>query len=240
MAAILAAGVGPARAGDGDDCGAPQRLAGIDVSSYQGAIDWRQVRAAGVVFAFARVSDGLEVVDARFGENFTGMRRAGVRRGAYQVFRASADPEGQADLLLAAVRRAGGADLPLVADVETDDGMEAAEVQARLSRWLVRIERRTRRHPILYTSPAMSDTLGPAFGAYHLWVAHYEVDCPRLPAGWQAWRFWQRSSSGRVAGISGAVDLDSFAGTRAELRRLNRAARTTPDPRRPGGRVANR
>jgi lysozyme len=175
-----------------------------------------------VVFAFARVSDGLDVVDERFADNFAGMRRAGIRRGAYQLFRAGADPEAQADLLLAAVRGRGHADLPLAADVETDDGMAADEVQARLGRWLRRIERRSGRRPIIYTSPAMSETLGGLFGGYHLWVAHYEVDCPTVPAGWRRWAFWQRSSAGRVDGIDGDVDLDTFSGSTAELRRLGR------------------
>ena len=220
-----------ARADGPDDCNAAERLPGIDVSSHQGVVDWRQVRAAGVVFAFARFSDGLEVIDERFAENFAGMKRAGVYRGAYQVFRASADPVAQADLLVQALRRAGRPDLPLVADVETEDGMEPAEVQARLARWLRRIERRTRRRPIVYTSPSMSDILGAKLGTYHLWIAHYEVDCPRLPDGWQVWRFCQHSSSGRVPGVSGPVDLDAFAGTKATLRRLNRAVQAPPTPR---------
>jgi lysozyme len=207
---------------DPADCGAADRLLGIDVSSYQGEIDWRLVRRAGVVFAFARVSDGLDVIDERFAANFAAMRRAGVRRGAYQLFRAAADPEGQADLLIESVRRLGRVDLPLVADVETDDGMRPEEVRAGLARWLRRIERRTRRRPIIYTSPAMSEILGGQFGAYHLWVAHYEVDCPTVPTGWSGWRFWQRSSSGRIAGVAGDVDLDAFAGTLAQLRSLGR------------------
>jgi lysozyme len=227
-----------ADAGAVDDCGVTRRLPGIDVSSYQGAIDWRQVRAAGIVFAFARVSDGLDVVDERFAENYAGMRRAGVRRGAYQLFRASAEPEAQADLFVAIVRRAGPPDLPLVADIEGDDGMAPDEVRARLVRWLRRIERRTRRQPIIYTSPAMSETLGGAFGAYRLWVAHYDVDCPRLVDGWTRWAFWQRSSSGRVPGVNGDVDLDAFAGTRSELRRLGRGVRSAGPA--PLGRVATR
>jgi lysozyme len=228
-----------ADAGATDDCGAAHRLPGIDVSSYQGAIDWRRVRAAGIVFAFARVSDGLDVVDERFAENYAAMKRVGIRRGAYQLFRPSAEPEAQADLLLAAVRRAGRPELPLVADVESDDGVSPDEVRARLLRWLQRIERRTRRQPIIYTSPAMNATLGGAFGAYHLWVAHYDVDCPRLVDGWTRWLFWQSSSSGRVAGVDGAVDLDAFAGTRAELRRLGRGRRALGSPV-PVGRVATR
>jgi lysozyme len=206
-------------------CAPARRLVGIDVSSYQGSIDWKRARAAGVVFAFARVSDGVEVIDGRFDDNFAGMKRAGVLRGAYQFFRASADPDAQADLLLAAVRRGGRADLPLVADVETADGVTPQELRDRLARWLRRLERRTGRRPIIYASPSMSETLGGQFGAHPLWVAHYQVDCPTLPAGWQRWTFWQHSSAGTITGVTGPVDLDAFAGTLAQLRRLNRRIR---------------
>jgi len=48
------------------------------------------------------------------------------------------------------------------------------------------------------------------------------VECPTLPDGWTRWTFWQHSSDGRVAGVNGPVDLDLFAGTLRELRRLKR------------------
>ncbi|MGZ3408433.1 MAG: glycoside hydrolase family 25 protein, partial [Polyangia bacterium] len=207
-----------------DDCGEPRRLSGIDVSSYQGAIDWTRVHAAGIVFAFARISDGLDVVDERFAGNLAGMRHAGVRRGAYQYFRAGADPIAQADLAIRAVRRAGGVDLPLVADVETDDGQTPEVVQERLIAWIARVDRRTGRRPIVYTSPsAGTRLLGGRFGDLLLWIAHYETDCPALPdGGWERWTFWQHSQTGRIDGIAGNVDLDDFAGTRGALRRLRR------------------
>jgi lysozyme len=205
-----------------EDCDVPKRLDGIDVSSYQGDVDWKRVKASGVVFAFARVSDGLDVIDELFPHNFVAMKRAGVRRGAYQYFRASADPEAQAELMVKAVARLGGADLPLVVDVETDDGQKAEELQARLRRWLRRVERRTRRKPMVYTSPSMSQKLGARFGDYSLWIAHYQVDCPTVPEGWRRWTFWQHSSTGKVPGIAGRVDLDHFAGSLAELRRFLR------------------
>jgi lysozyme len=205
-----------------DPCDPERQLPGIDVSSYQGEIDWKRVKAAGVIFAFARVSDGLAVVDQRFADNYAAMKRAGVRRGAYQFFRASVDPRAQADLLLAAVRPLGLPDLPLVADVETADGMPPEEVRARLTLWLSRIERRTRRRPIVYTSPSMGELLGGQFATHPLWVAHYEVDCPTVPLGWDRWTFWQHSSDGRVPGVSGPVDLNRFAGSLRELRQVGR------------------
>jgi lysozyme len=180
------------------------------------------VRRAGIAFAFARVSDGVDTLDPQFEANFRGMRRAHVRRGAYQYFRASRDPVAQADLLVATVRKLGRPDLPLVADVETDDGVDPDTLQANLLRWLVRVERRTRRRPIVYTSPAMGARLGGRFARYPLWVAHYETDCPRMPDGWARWSFWQRANTGRVPGITGNVDLDEFHGTLEQLARLNR------------------
>jgi lysozyme len=213
-----------------DPCDPQRQLPGIDVSSYQGSIDWKRVKGAGVVFGLARVSDGLEVIDQRFAENYAAMKQAGLRRGAYQFFRASADPLAQADLVLAAVRPLGLPDLPLVADVETADGMPPEEVRARLARWLARVQRRTRRRPIVYTSPAMGETLGGQFGDQPLWVAHYQVDCPTLPLGWERWTFWQHSSDGRVAGVYGPVDLDVFAGTLRELRRVGRLSAGRPPP----------
>jgi lysozyme len=207
-----------------DPCEPERQLPGIDVSSYQGEIDWKRVKAAGVIFAFARVSDGLAVIDQRFPDNYAAMKRAGLHRGAYQFFRASVDPKAQADLLLATVRPLGLPDLPLVADVETADGMPPEEVRARLGKWLAHVEKRTRRRPIVYTSPAMGEVLGGEFGAHPLWVAHYQVDCPTVPVGWERWTFWQHSSDGRVPGVSGPVDLNRFAGSLRELRRVGRPA----------------
>jgi lysozyme len=221
IAVLLLLWAGGARADD-DDCGAPKRLRGIDVSSWQGAIDWKRVKAAGVVFAFARVSDGLDVVDERFAENARKMKAAGVRYGAYQYFRASADAKQQADLLVSALRKARRFDLPPVLDIETADGQPREKVRAALKRWLKRVENRTGRRPLIYASPSMSELLDGRFGAWSLWVAHYEVDCPTLPDGWKRWTFWQHSSKGRVAGIAGDVDLDFFAGTLAALKRLAR------------------
>ncbi len=219
----IACGILPqlARA-DTPDCGAPQRVAGIDVSSYQGDVDWKKVKAAGVLFAFARVSDGADTVDPKLAANLAGMKRAGLLRGAYQYFRASADWKAQADLMLAALRKGRGVELPPVVDVETDDGQKPELLQQRLRAWLRRVEKRARKRPIIYTSPAMSEKLGGRFGSFRLWIAHYQVECPTVPDGWTRWHFWQHSQTGRVPGVLGDVDLDHFAGTLGELRKLNK------------------
>ena len=220
VALTLGLAATPARAKS--RCGVRHRLDGIDVSKYQGDIDWRRVKRAGIVFAFARVSDGIDVLDETFAANWKAMHHAQIRRGAYQYFRASLDPLVQADLLVDTVQKAGRPDLPMVADVETDDGADPSTLQTNLQSWLDRVEKRTRRRPIIYTSPSMGERLGGRFAQFPLWVAHYETECPRMPDGWQRWTFWQRANTGRVKGIQGNVDLDHFAGTWKLFARLNR------------------
>jgi lysozyme len=63
--------------------------------------------------------------------------------------------------------------------------------------------------------------VGGGFGAYPLWVAHYGVADPSIPAGWERWTFWQHSDAGRVAGIGG-MDVNWFAGGWDDLRALGR------------------
>jgi lysozyme len=207
-------------------CPAGATVAGIDTSSWQGAIDWRAVAQAGRAFAIARVSDGLDYPDAQFAHDWPAIAAAGLVRGAYQFFRPSQDPIAQAELFLAALARSGGlgaADLPPIIDLETSDGETNEVVVARAHAWLDAIELRTGKRPMVYTAAFMSSILGSSFAAYPLWVANYGVDCPRLPSGWSAWRLWQNGDAGRVAGVSGGVDVDLFDGTLDELRAFTAA-----------------
>ncbi|MDB4968150.1 MAG: putative rane protein [Myxococcales bacterium] len=212
---------------EGNDCGAPKRLHGIDVSKYQGQIDWPRVAASGISFAFARISDGTTAVDETFARNYAAMKQVHVRRGAYQYFRASVDAKAQADLFLKTLRHNGRPDLPSVLDIETDDGQPAAVVQKQVKKWLRRVEKKSGMRPMIYTNPSVAATLlaGMRLERYKLWIAHYEVECPTEPAQWKRWTFWQHSSHGRVDGIVSDVDLDEFAGSVRDLKRLKRRAK---------------
>jgi lysozyme len=208
-------------------CAAGPVVHGIDVSSYQGAVDWVKVKHAGIDFAFARVSDGLNTPDAKFAANWDGMKKAGVVRGAYQFFRPSQDPVAQADLAIAALAANGpsvASDLPLVMDIEVTDQQTDATIRARMQAWLDRVAQVTGVTPILYTAAFMSSTVGSTFHAYALWVANYGATCPTMPASWTAWSFWQTSSSGGVDGIAGAVDLDDFNGMLADVMAFGKGA----------------
>jgi lysozyme len=188
---------------------------GIDVSSYQGEVDWARVKRGGIAFAFARISDGSGELDNEFAHHWRAMKRAGVVRGAYQFFRAGQDAVAQANLAAELLALAGGmepSDLGVAIDIETTDGKASEEVSAAVARWLESAERLTGRTPIIYTNAAMSGVLVARFAKYPLWVANWDTGCPTVPSGWSKWRYWQTSNSGRVDGIATPVDLDVLDG----------------------------
>ena len=201
-------------------------IEGIDVSKWQGAVNWQRVRAAGKQFAFARVSDGTRVIDPCFDTHWAELGRLGFYRGVYQMFRASQDPQAQADLLVQKVGTLGPGDLPPVLDLELSDGQPNDVVIERALLWLKTVEEHLGHAPIVYTAHYFWKQLGfpEGFESHPLWVANYDVSSPRLPPSWQRWAFWQYSQSGHVPGISGNVDLDRFSGTLEDLRQLARGA----------------
>jgi lysozyme len=208
-------------------CPAGATVHGIDVSKYQGMVDWAQAKSAGIRFAFARISDGTANPDATFSANWHGMVESGIVRGAYQYFRASVSPSAQATLVVASLDNAGGlgsADLPVVLDLETSDGQTESTIEANVRTWLTAIEGQTGRTPIIYTSTGTYPISMATFAAYPLWVANYGATCPSMPVGWSNWRFWQYSSTGSVNGIQGDVDLDEFDGTLSALTAFGKSA----------------
>lgn len=191
---------------------------GIDVSEYQGTIDWTQVKTAGKDFAVIRVSDGTGHLDTKFAANWSGAKNAGVVRGAYQFYRASVDATAQANLLLSKIGTYQDTDIPPVLDVEVMDGQSKATVLQGIATWVSVVAPAIGRKPIIYTSPGFWNGLGaPTNTTATLWVAHWGVSSPTLPNSWNAWYFWQYSDTGSVGGISGAVDLDEFHGGSADL-----------------------
>jgi lysozyme len=208
------------------ECEAGPTVAGIDVSYYQESIEWRRVRRAGMRFAFIRVSDGVTVEDPRFAKNWSGAKRAGMLRGAYQHFRPEESATAQADLLVAAIARDPG-ELPPVIDVEVDGGKSPDQVADRVRTWVARVRSQLGVEPIIYTGPEFwRERVGGAdLSSQPLWVAHYTRNCPTVPPPWTTWTFWQHTDSGQVPGIEGPVDLDVFAGTLDDLEDLARRSR---------------
>ncbi len=209
---------------------------GIDVSKWQGAIDWAQVAGDGVRFAVIRVNHGLEDIDERFDENWAGARDNGIIRGWYQYFLIDEDPVDQADLMLDRLKgRLAADDLVPVIDIEHDGtGDETPEEYiAAIWQWIDRVEAATGKKPLLYTYQYFWNTRINTdefeLAGYPLWFANYNVTCPTLPNTLTRWDFWQTSSTGSVAGITGNVDTNLFNGVEAEMSDLMMGPATCGD-----------
>lgn len=201
---------------------APHRLAvhGIDVSRFQGEIDWRAAARAGVNFAFIKATEGGDLLDTEFERNWRDAGRAGVPRGAYHFYYFCTNAKTQAEWFIRNVPRAAGA-LPPVLDMEWNphsptcqDRPAPAAVRREMKIFLDRLARHYRQRPIVYTTPQFyrQNDLGRMDEEFWLRAV------ARPPAAVypdQVWRFWQYSGTGIVAGVNGDVDLNAFAGTRA-------------------------
>ncbi|MFT3765922.1 MAG: GH25 family lysozyme [Minicystis sp.] len=191
---------------------------GIDVSEFQGNIDWSAVRASGRAFAFIRVADGAGYIDPKFATNWSKAKAAGVARGVYQFFRPGQDGTAQANVLL---QHLGGdiGEIAPVVDVEVSDGVSPGTLNTHLAQWIARIQQATGKTPIIYTSPGLWPSLSGSsqFSSATLWVAHWGASCPSVPSAWNSFSFWQYADNGHVPGIGPLVDLDRFNGTLADL-----------------------
>jgi GH25 family lysozyme M1 (1,4-beta-N-acetylmuramidase) len=196
-------------------------IEGIDVSHWQGTINWSKVAGSGKQFAFIKATEGYGYVDPNYASNIAGARAAGVVAGAYHYARPDLGnaPKDEADWFLDHTNFASGDLLPVL-DLEVSGTLSVTQLQQWVSDWLNEVHNVTGRWAIIYTSPSfwqtsMGDT--DQFAANDpLWIANWRVSSPSVPAGnWagNGWSFWQYSDSGHVQGISGSVDLDRASGS---------------------------
>lgn len=188
---------------------------GIDVSHYQGIINWPQVKAAGIVYAYAKATDGITYTDPNFAANWQNMQAAGVLRGAYHFYETGDDPVAQAQHFIDTLGRLSSDDLAPVVDIEALNGSYGGNsVAANLQTWLDTVASACGRRPMIYTNPGFwNHYVAADFSAYPLWVADYGVRAPQIPTGWTEWTLWQYSQQGSVDGVAGYVDLDVSAGS---------------------------
>jgi lysozyme len=199
-------------------------IPGIDVSHYQGAINWAKVKAAGIQFAYIKATQGASFVDPRAVTNCWGARAAGIPFGLYHVFLANT---GQAQIAnWASAYAALKPDLPSWLDIEPGALTEETALQA-----LEFLRTAMKPQDCVYCSPSTADQVltDPGFELYGLVVAHYDVPEPRIGGAWKqayvrGWDFWQHSAVGRIDGISEPVDLDWFWGDYGHLQSITRSA----------------
>ncbi|HEY5946041.1 MAG TPA: glycoside hydrolase family 25 protein, partial [Kofleriaceae bacterium] len=200
-------------------CPGPSTVQGIDVSVWQGSINWAAVKNAGRRFGIARVSDGVGYIDPTFSGNWNAMKAVGMIRGAYQFFEPAQDAVAQANIVVSKVGHLGPGDLPVMLDLEVTGGQSRATITAKIHQWVNVVQAGTGKPPMIYTGAFFWDGYVQShdFAGLPLVLAWYGTNCPGVPNAWHAWQFHQYSGSGSVSGVSGAVDLDVFNGSLAQL-----------------------
>ncbi len=200
---------------------------GVDVSHYQGEIDWQALRAGGVRFAYIKATEGARFRDPRFAENWRRSGEAGIPRGAYHFFSMCKPGAEQAANFIAAIPD-GDRSLPHALDAEQmeacSNGQPVADPVAEMQAFLDAVERRFGRRPLVYATREFHDTyflshgrLKDRLGNERFWLRslHWE---PRF--GGTPWTLWQYHNRGRRPGIAGAVDLNAFNGSAAEFEKF--------------------
>lgn len=199
----------------------PGNAVGVDVSHYQGKIDWNKVKASGVSFAIMKATEGRTFIDDRFTFNVQGASAAGIVTGAYHFCRAGSTKQAvlEAKHFVDAVESAGGVDLPLALDLESKEAGTRANAVAVAKAFVAYVQ--SRGHEVmLYTFPSFVDEmLDASLADLPLWYANYDVKQPKDRGGWKRWFILQHTDKGNVAGINvkDNLDMNEFDGSVEEL-----------------------
>lgn len=193
------------------------RTFGIDVSHWEGKIDW-QTAAPGIGFAYYKCTDGVRHVDEQFLNNQRGCSNAGLPHAPYHYFQPSLDPIAQADHF---IHTAGLQYKRYIVDVEAPQ--RDKKVTQKLLSFLGRVEVLSGTRPAIYTSAGYwNDFIQPQplwAPRYDLIIAHYTAaHTPMLPYGWMGYVIWQFSDYWSVPGCDEVVDANWFNGSLQQCR----------------------
>ena len=198
---------------------------GIDISHYQGEIDWDELRNNGMIercpvrFVMIKATERSTRIDDRFKENFYQAREYGFIRGAYHFWSTRSSGRAQAEHFLRQVKLEDG-DLPPVLDVEHKaKDQTPEEFKESVLTWLRLVEKAYDAKPIIYTYYKFKLTYlnDSVFNDYPYWIAHYYVDSVKYEG---PWKFWQHTDCGRLPGIKGYVDFNIYNGSYYDLQQL--------------------
>lgn len=181
---------------------------GIDVSHYQGVIDWDKFHEEAdsiVRFVYCKATEGTNHIDAQWSRNKSELRKYKIHFGAYHFFLPKKNALKQAKHYVKNYTPRQS-ELSPVLDVETE-GKSDADLISRMKTWLSYVEKKTGRRPIIYTSFHFYSTkFKGKFKGYKFWIANYNNRPDRMVD--KQIIHWQYSDHGRIPGIEGPVDLN--------------------------------
>ncbi len=195
-------------------------VSGVDLSKWQGAVDFEKIKAAGKSYVFIRASLGNTYADPDYSHNIQKARAAGLAAGSYHFYMTDDKPDDQFANFSKHVSLQSG-DLPPVVDIEKLNKNSLPNTAAELKIFLNMMEKKYGVKPIIYSGENFANEDLKGFSDYPLWLAEYNKDkTPQLPLDWKHWTFWQHTENGTVAGVEGKVDFDRFNGTQQQFQDL--------------------
>lgn len=186
---------------------------GIDVSQWQGYIDFEAVKRAGIGLVYIKASEGTDFVDPFFYRNYANATNAGIPVGFYHYLTAQSVAQARQEAYhFVSVTEGLSNDGKLVMDMEDIEGLSREEVNEIARTFLAAVEEFSGRSAAIYVDDyTASQILAEDLTDYPLWIAQYHVEEPTRNIPWESWAGWQYTDLGRVAGIQGNVDRDIFA-----------------------------
>jgi len=195
------------------------KVIGIDVSEFQGKVDWDEVEILEekypVKFVFIRATAGNDRVDGQFKRNWGAAKENKILRGAYHYYRPNENSIEQANLFIKTVKLQKG-DLPPVLDIEKlPKNQPLDSLKKGLKRWLNKVEKHYQVRPIIYTGESYyDDFLKEEFGEYLFWIANYNFYREKIEDDWLFWQFTEKAS---LPGIKHRVDVNIYNGDLEQL-----------------------
>lgn len=186
---------------------------GIDVSEWQGNIDFGKIARAGIEVVYIRASEGRGYVDPYFRENYEKAKANGLRTGFYHFLTATNEAEAkeEAEFFVSNIKGLEP-DCRLAMDFEVFDGLDVSTINEISRVFLETVEKLSGKECVIYSDAYNARTVFSKELAedYPIWVADYFVEEPESNGKWKFWVGFQYSDRGRVNGIDGNVDRDYF------------------------------
>ena len=185
---------------------------GIDVSSWQGSIDFAQVRNAGIDIVYMKSSEGRSYIDPYFERNYQNAKANGLKVGFYHYVTARTVEQAREQAnFFASVISGKEPDCRLAMDFESFGNLSVNQINEISKVFLETLQNATNKEVLIYSNSYSARTIfSRDLAIYPLWVANYGVSEPGGNDKWATWVGWQYTSTGRVAGISGNVDRNQF------------------------------
>lgn len=198
------------------------KIFGIDVSQYQGIIDWDNVEAIEeqfeLKFVVVRATAGSNKLDSKFKKNWRNLTESLYIQGAYHYYRPDENSTDQANNFIKNVKLRKG-HLPPILDIEKmPKGQSMDKLKEGLQNWLTIVEKHYGIKPIIYSGEKYyEDFLQKDFPGYQFWIANYNPWKEKIHDDYLMWQFTEKA---QLHGINELVDVNVFNGNVDDLKKI--------------------